>query len=750
MFLSKKVAPSFLIVSLFILLSCNDKKDETLAVSNDSTYESNRVKAKELKEIYQKIDPQNVEYHDNHRRADYFKNLASKPNLTMPQKMMAEINVGYELLMAGKNSNAIVELEKSLAKLQSIGTQKKLEHSVRRLIALSYMRIGEQENCINKFNKDACIFPLEGGGVYKMRKGPETAISLYKDILKEYPDDEESKWMLNIAYMALGEYPKSVPAEYLVPPITLESEATFSRFNNIADKVSLSNIGLSGGAIIEDFDNDGKLDIVASSWGYDDQMKIFKNTGFGFEDVTGVSELIGQTSGLNMIHCDFNNDGLKDIFLLRGAWYADNGKIPNSLLQNMGNFKFKDVTKEVGLDQKWPTQTAVWTDINNDGWLDLFIGNESTSKMSAPSEFYLNEGGKFKNISQEVGININGFIKGCTAGDIDNDGDEDIYISYMGRPNQLLRNDSKGGQIKFTDISTISGTEGPIPGFPTWMWDFNNDGYLDILAASYDLKNLNVAGITNRESRGESTEGAKLCLLQNNGNGTFSNISSTAGLDKTLYVMGSNYGDLDNDGFLDMYLATGAPSFTALVPNKLYKNNKGEEFFDVTTSSRTGHLQKGHAVAFGDIDNDGDEDIFHVLGGAFSGDISSDAVFQNTLDGSNKWINLELVGTQSNKAAIGARVKLTAEMNNGKMVELHRHISTGSSFGSNSLNLEFGLGDVSRIVDLEITWPNKSLTVQSFSSIQLNSHLRITEGEENPEYKDVKILSFSDKNNPEI
>ena len=118
-------------------------------------------------------------------------------------------------------------------------------------------------------------------------------------------------------------------------------------------------------------------------------------------------------------------------------------------------------------------------------------------------------------------------------------------------------------------------------------------------------------------------------------------------LAEPIFAMGSNFGDLDNDGFLDFYIGTGAPSFTALVPNKMYRNNNAKTFQDVTTSGRFGHIQKGHAVSFGDFDNDGDQDIFHVLGGAYEGDVFTDAFFENPI-GNKK--ELDHFGTRRNNS----------------------------------------------------------------------------------------------------
>src|SRR5262249_32351413 len=156
-----------------------------------------------------------------------------------------------------------------------------------------------------------------------------------------------------------------------------------------------------------------------------------------------------------------------------------------------------------------------------------------------------------------------------------------------------------------------------------------------------------------------------------------------SGLDDVTVTMGSNFGDLDNDGFLDMYLGTGFPEYEGLVPNKLYWNRGGKRFADVTTDAGMGHLQKGHAVAFADLDGDGDQDVFAKMGGAFKGDPFGAALFQNPGFG-NHWIGLELVGTRSNRAAIGARIRCEIH-EQGATRSVYKHVNCGGSFGANPL-----------------------------------------------------------------
>jgi hypothetical protein len=198
--------------------------------------------------------------------------------------------------------------------------------------------------------------------------------------------------------------------------------------------------------------------------------------------------------------------------------------------------------------------------------------------------------------------------------------------------------------------------------------------------------------------------------------------------------MGSNFGDLDNDGYLDFYLGTGYPDYEALMPNVLYHNQGGERFADVTLGVGFGHLQKGHAVTFADFDNDGDQDVFAQMGGAFPGDRFSDALFLNPGFG-HHWITLQLVGTRSNRAAIGARLHVVVE-HEGEERSIFRHVNSGGSFGGNPLRQTVGLGNASSIKSAEVFWPTSDLT-QRFEDLEMDRFYRITEGEGEPEELDL-------------
>ena len=190
--------------------------------------------------------------------------------------------------------------------------------------------------------------------------------------------------------------------------------------------------------------------------------------------------------------------------------------------------------------------------------------------------------------------------------------------------------------------------------------------------------------------------------------------------------MGSNFGDLDNDGFLDFYLGTGGPSYGALVPNILFRNHEGEKFVDITASSGTGHLQKGHAVAFADINNDGNQDIFAEIGGATPGDKYYSALFKNPGQNRNNWIKIKLSGVKTNRAAIGARIKVIVENEDRAHREIHRSVTSGGSFGASPLEQHIGLGKASEVKTLEIWWPTSN-TRQVFESVAANQVLEIRE-----------------------
>jgi hypothetical protein len=228
-------------------------------------------------------------------------------------------------------------------------------------------------------------------------------------------------------------------------------------------------------------------------------------------------------------------------------------------------------------------------------------------------------------------------------------------------------------------------------------------------------------------------------VYRNNRDGTFTDVTVEVRLKRICHTMGHNYGDLDNDGWLDFYCGTGDPDFRTLIPNRMFRNEKGRFFQDVTTATGTGHIQKGHGIAFADFNDDGCQDIYSSLGGAYSGDFARNALFLNP-GSTNRWLKLKLVGTKANRFAIGARIKLTLQTPAGSR-ELHRVVSSGGSFGSNPLRQEIGLGDATAVTRVEIRWPGSG-TQQTVTGLEMNQSYQIREGDATPlvlKLKPVKL-----------
>ena len=596
-------------------------------------------------------------------------------------------------------------------------------------IGVAFMRLGETQNCCLRNTPDSCIMPFRDSAIHQKQDGSRRAIEFFTKVLQANASGYLSlraRWLLNIAYMTIGGYPDDVAEEYLIPTEVFASEEEFPRFENIAGRLKVNTFDLLGGAIVDDFDNDGYLDIVTSSYDAAEQIRFFRNQQDGtFLDRTREAGLAGLYGGLNIIQTDYNNDGSVDIFVQRGAWLGPNGQHPNSLIHNNGDGTFTDVTFEAGLGRvHYPTQTAAWADYDNDGDVDLYVGNEnSPDTLTCPSQLFCNNGdGTFTDRAAEAGVENMRFTKGVVWGDYDGDRFPDLYVSNLAQANRLYHNNRDG---TFTDVGTQLGVDRPLNSLAAWFWDFDNDGILDLYVPSYYGTPPVVAAVA-ASYLGTPFEAETACLYRGEGDGRFREVSARYNLKRLSLVMGSNFGDLDNDGYLDFYLGTGYPQYEALMPNVMYHNVSGKRFNDVTWAGGFGQLQKGHAIAFADLDNDGDQDVFQQMGGSYPGDKFFDALYENPGFG-NHWITIQLIGVQSNRAAIGAHIRADVVVD-GKLRTIYKHLNSGGSFGGNPFRQTIGLGMASSIQRLEVFWPTSNLT-QTFEDVAADQFLRITEGE---------------------
>jgi hypothetical protein len=659
-------------------------------------------------------------------------------NLSLSERANARALLMMEHLRLGDIDAGLTQINAAIADVESQTAINTGSAELLRLRALAHLRQAEVQNCVQRHNRDCCIFPLQGGAVHAVREPALKAkadLVRYLDLLPPNSQDARRQqrvssgiWLLNIVCMALDEYPDGVPAQYRIPPAAFESEYDIGRFIDVAPQLGVDSFDLAGGTIVDDFDNDGLMDIVSSTCDPSGPLKAFRGTGDGtFEDVAAAWRLDEQLGGLNIVSADYNNDGRLDILVLRGAWMFQAGEMRNSLLRNNPDGTFTDVTREAGLVEPIaPTQAAVWADFDNDGWLDLYVGNESQENLTKdgaayPSALYRNnQDGSFTDVTRSAGVANQRYCKGVAAGDYDNDGDMDLYVSNIG-PNRLYRNN---GNMTFTDVAARAHVTRPEErSFATWFFDFDNDGWLDIWVGGY---NATIADLT-RQAVGALDDAVRPRLYRNTGDGSFMDVTETANLDRVFLPMGANYGDFDNDGWLDIYLGTGDPSYDSLMPNVALRNDRGRRFQDISQSAGLGHLQKGHGIAFVDIDNDGDQDIYHQLGAFYPGDKFRNGLYINPGQG-NHFVSIELIGTMSNRMAVGTRVKVTIIAPEGRR-ELYRSAGCVSSFGGSPRRLEIGLEKAAKIDSIEVWWPTSRIQ-QRFTDVPLDSFIRVTEGDD--------------------
>ena len=493
---------------------------------------------------------------------------------------------------------------------------------------------------------------------------------------------------------------------------------------------------IAGGVAIFDFDNDGKMDIFFTNGAKLPELKktgpsfyncLLRNRGDGtFEDVTKKAGLAGENLGYStgVAVGDFDNDGYEDLFI------ASAGR--NTLYHNNGNGTFTDVTGQSGIGTK-PAGTlsigAAWFDYDNDGLLDLVVSNytlwtpETDKRCSAagveyycdprlfyqavPHRLYHNLGnGKFEDVTEKSGFGqAPGKGMGISIADFNDDGWQDVFIANDTEANSLFINKGDG---TFEDQGLPLGvaydeTAKAVSSMGSDAKDYNNDGKVDIF-----YNNL---------------MGQIWALFQNNGD-FFRYVSPQTGIKQVSAPFSgwsAGFIDYDNDGWKDLYSANGDVDNNkpgSRQRDSMFRNIDGKQFEDVSGEMEKDFLRPGYqrGAAFGDLNNDGFEDI------VVTSLNQAPRILINSAGNGNHWLVLELVGRQSNRDAIGAKVKLTTA--SGRV--LYNHVSVSVGFISSSdKRVHFGLGAEKQISSIEIRWPRGA--VQQVKDVAADRFLKVEE-----------------------
>jgi enediyne biosynthesis protein E4 len=514
--------------------------------------------------------------------------------------------------------------------------------------------------------------------------------------------------------------------------------------NSQTDRRYVLETAGGGGIALFDCDNDGKLDLAVVNdstieqylKGGDLMITLYHQDGNGsaihFTDVTKESGLTTRGWGMAIAVGDYDNDGLPDLYVT--------GYGHNVLYHNLGNCKFEDVTAKAGVQGGGFSTGAAWADYDRDGNLDLFVARyvktdvnhlpdptkgfrgyrgvlfELPDTMEGETDLlFRNRGdGTFEEVSKKAGVDDPGKLHGMgvTWGDYDGDGWPDLYVTNDFGRTFLYHNRHNG---TFEEVGSSSGTGlGPDgQGFGNMagdFGDFDHDGKLDLF-------------VTRADNQPSS-------LYWNQGD-YFIDVARKAGIASLTMApvkWGTGFGDFDNDGWLDIVVANG--NFSSLLdtlpkegkfaqPIQLFRNRGNLTFEEVADESglNTGRLYSRRGTAFGDINNDGNLDVVIFNANA------PPSVFLNQTKNENHRALFRLIGTKSNRLAIGARMRV----NTSKMTQIDEVHGGGSYNSTSDTRLHFGLGSEATINKIEIFWP--SGLRQEFSDIQADAIYEIKEGQ---------------------
>jgi hypothetical protein len=469
---------------------------------------------------------------------------------------------------------------------------------------------------------------------------------------------------------------------------TLSVDPTFTK---ITSGAIVTDRGLFTSSSWADYDNDGFLDLLVGN--FDTGNFLYHNNRDGtFSRINTAPIATDPEHTIRCAWADYDNDGLLDFVAFNGGssyWEA------NALYHNNGDGTFSRMAAgAVGVlaSDKGNCHGGAWGDFNNDGLLDLLVVSWSGKVVL----YRNNPDGRFTKVGAGPLVNFGPQSTGCAWADFNNDGWIDVFVAGgYGGGNCLFRNDGHGafiaitGRVPSSDAASSDGV--------AWG-DYDNDGYLDLF-------------VTDFESGGNR-------LYRNKGDGTFQRITSGAIVADRKGSTGCAWGDYDNDGFLDLFVVNG---FAGPENNLLYHNNGDGTFSKITSGSPVNDGGTSFGVGWGDYDNDGFLDLFVANG--LRGPPQSNFLYRNN-GNSNAWIRIKCVGTASNRAGFGAKVRVRATIAGQSRWQM-RQIDGGDGTSGGSLEAHFGLGDATVIDTVRIEWP--SGIVQELHDVAPKQFLTVTE-----------------------
>lgn len=433
------------------------------------------------------------------------------------------------------------------------------------------------------------------------------------------------------------------------------------------------------GISIGDYNNDGHDDVFVSRYREEARNGLYRNNGDG--TFTDVSNILGDNSlhTYTALWVDIDNDGLLDLFL-GNSWDE-----ANVLYKNNGDGTFADVTEWAGIENSVKPRSINAGDLNGDGYLDIYINN-----FREENQLFINQGnGQFEDHVEISGTRNQDNAMGVVLFDYDLDEDLDMYLTFDGQPYILFQND---GKANFTDVSQQAGVNYDGNGMGVDIADINQDGLLDIYVTNLD----------------ENT------LLQGQGGGVYKDISTSAGIQDLGMGWGINFFDYNNDTYPDIYIVNeyGYSPYD----NVLYKN-LGNDSFQIVSNNTLASRHGAFGSACGDLNDDGRVDLL------VANSTHSIQYFQNESN-TGHWVKFKLIDQIENRFAIGARVKVY--LSNNKI--LTDQITAGSSYASQSSStLHFGLGEETAIEKISITWPDGS--IEEYSNLVGDEYYLIVKNE---------------------